>query len=431
VKQVLHDYLRSSIWRHRDLRLMLPARALSAFGDDMALLVLTLKVYELGRSPWAVTGLLLCSAVPVVVLSAPAGRIVDSAPFRTVAVAAAAWQAACCAGLALVGPLWATFALVTALQAGQVVSGPAWQALIPVVADPDEVGAAVGASQAANTLAAVAAPVAAGVMTGSLGYGAPLLADAGTFLVLGAAATAIRATRTSRPAADEKPVALRGRDHALRADPLLWPLILGVCAMVLVGEVTNVVEVFLLRGTLGASATAFGLVAGVLACAVVAGSIAAARAAPDETRARRLVVAALCLAIALAFAGLSPTLLVFAAAWAVVGVANGIVNADATTLLLGRTPDEFRGRVLARVNAMVRGSALGAMAIGGGAGTLLGPRATFVAAGALMGAVAAVLLARIRRLAAEPPGSPGPDLHRPRGDPGCGPSSDRAELSSR
>jgi len=36
---MLHDYL--SIWRHRDLRLMIPARAISAFGDDMALLVLT------------------------------------------------------------------------------------------------------------------------------------------------------------------------------------------------------------------------------------------------------------------------------------------------------------------------------------------------------------------------------------------------------
>jgi hypothetical protein len=37
---MLHD----SIWRHRDLRLMIPARAVSAFGDDMALLVLTLRV---------------------------------------------------------------------------------------------------------------------------------------------------------------------------------------------------------------------------------------------------------------------------------------------------------------------------------------------------------------------------------------------------
>jgi MFS family permease len=89
--------------------------------------------------------------------------------------------------------------------------------------------------------------------------------------------------------------------------------------------------------------------------------------------------------------------LVFAAAWAIVGVANGIANVDATTLLLGRTPDFCRGRVLATVNGMVRGSSLAAMLLGGLGGTLLGPRATFVAAGALMALAALALLVRLTR----------------------------------
>jgi predicted MFS family arabinose efflux permease len=69
-----------------------------------------------------------------------------------------------------------------------------------------------------------------------------------------------------------------------------------------------------------------------------------------------------------------------------------------STLLLNRTPDAARGRVLANVNAMARASALGAMALGGAAGTLLGPRATFVAAGALAAVVAGALVVRIRRV---------------------------------
>jgi predicted MFS family arabinose efflux permease len=128
-----------------------------------------------------------------------------------------------------------------------------------------------------------------------------------------------------------------------------------------------------------------------------------AGAAPDPLRAYRTCVAALTLAVGLLLAGLAPSLWVFAAAWAVVGVSNGIVNADASTLLLSRTPDASRGRVLANVNALVRGSALGAMALGGAAGTLLGPRPTFVAAGGLSVVVAALLLARIRRVVARAP----------------------------
>jgi hypothetical protein len=48
-----------------------------------------------------------------------------------------------------------------------------------------------------------------------------------------------------------------------------------------------------------------------------------------------------------------------------------------STLLLERTPDSARGRVLAALNGMTRGSTLGAIALGDAAGSLLGPRTTF------------------------------------------------------
>lgn len=395
LKRMLHDYL--SIWRHRDLRLMIPARAISAFGDDMALLVLTLRVYADGSGPWSITILLLCATVPTVVLAPLAGRLVDTIPFRTLATAAGAWQAACCVALAFAGPLWLVYALVVALQLGQVVANPAWVALVPEIAEPDELGRAIGASQSLSTIAAVAAPAVAGVLAGGFGYGAPLLIDAATFAGLAAAAWAIRATRRRPAAADIEAAAPEPAAYSLRGDALLWPLLLGICALVLVGESTNVVEVFLVRGTLGAGTVVFGLVAAILALGVVAGSVFAGRSVPDGVRAMRIAVAALGLAVALSLAGLAPGVWAFAAAWAFVGVGNGIANVDASTLMLSRTPDFCRGRVLATVNAMVRGSSLAAMLLGGLGGTLLGPRTTFVVAGGLMAVAAVVLLIRLTR----------------------------------
>ncbi|HWQ02342.1 MAG TPA: MFS transporter [Gaiellaceae bacterium] len=389
--------LHGSIWRHRDLRLMIPARAISTFGDDMALLVLTLRVFSDGRGPWSITLLLLCATVPVVALAPIAGRLVDSMPFRTLATSAALWQAACCVALALAGPLWAVYALVVALQVGHVVANPAWQALMPEIAQGDELGRAVGVSQTLSTIGSVAAPAVAGVLVGLLGYGAPLLVDAGTFLVLAAAALAIRTRRShEHPGGAEAPT-VPAETFSLRSDVLLWPLLLGLCALVLVGEVTNVVEVFLLRGTLGAGNVTFGLVAAALAAGIVVGSVLAGRPAADPVRARRLAVAALVLGVTIGLAGLAPAIWAFAAAWAFLGVSNGYANVDGTTLVLGRTPDFCRGRVLATVNAMIRGSSLVAMVLGGLAGTLLGPRTTFVVAGALMAVVAIVLLIRITR----------------------------------
>jgi MFS family permease len=395
--------LHESIWRHRDLRLLLPARAVSAFGDDMTLIVLTLLVYDDGLGPWSIAGLLLCAALPVVVLARVAGRLVDTVPFRTLAAAAALWQAACCVALALVTPLWATYLLVLLLQSGHAIANPTWGALVPSIAPRDEVGRAVGASQALNTLAAVAAPAAAGVLVGTVGFTAPLLIDAATFVALGAAGLAIRTGRGGS-AADEDgaDAACDARSFSLRSDALLWPLLFGVCAMVLVGEVTNVVEVFLVRDVLGASAVVFGLLGAGLAAGLVAGSLLAGRPVSNEHRALRAVLAALALAVALALGGLAPTIWIFAALWCALGVANGIVNVDVSTLVLERSPERLRGQVLARVSAMARGSALGAMALGGATGAVLGPRATFVASGVLMAVVGTALLARIRAVAGLP-----------------------------
>jgi MFS family permease len=254
----------------------------------------------------------------------------------------------------------------------------------------------VGTSQALNTVAAVAAPASAGLLVAASGFAAPMLVDAATFLVLAGAGAAIRTTRGIGVAETHEEQAADD-SFALRSDVLLWPLMLGLCAMVLVGEVTNVVEVFLVRGALGAGPTAFGVVAAVLAAGVVAGSVIAGRDAPDERRAVRAVRAAVALAAALVVGGLAPSIWIFAVVWGALGVANGVVNADVSTLVLTRTPERSRGRVLARLNAMVRGSALGAMALGGAAGAALGPRVTFVASGVLMTIVGATVLVHVRR----------------------------------
>jgi MFS family permease len=286
---------------------------------------------------------------------------------------------------------------VLLLQAGHVVAGPTWQAMIPNIARSDEVGRVVSASQAMNTIGMVAAPAAAGLTVAWLGSSVPLLIDGATLLVLTAAGLAVRARRGV-----EAGRALESGEAAssfsLRSDALLWPLIVGLCVFVLAGEVTNVVEVLLVRGTLGASTAAFGLVGAALAAGIVLGSLIAGRTTSDANCALRTAVLATGLALAIVTAGLAPTLTVFAVAWLLLGLMNGVLNVDVSTLLLNRTPEAARGRALANVNAMARSSALGAMALGGVAGTLLGPRATFVVAGALSTAVAGALVVRIRRV---------------------------------
>src|SRR4051812_1003355 len=107
--------LQTSIWSCPDIRLVLPARALSYAGDSVALVALMLRVSHDG-GPGAITLLLLAFAVPTVVMMPWAGRIVDGSAPRTVLVWASLLQAAAGVGLAFSHGLAETLALVCVLQ---------------------------------------------------------------------------------------------------------------------------------------------------------------------------------------------------------------------------------------------------------------------------------------------------------------------------
>jgi hypothetical protein len=210
----------------------------------------------------------------------------------------------CHVGLAFDTPLAVTFGLVLLLQAGQTVAGPTWQALVPSIADEDEIGRVVSTSQAMTTTVSVAAPAVAGLTVALVGYGAPLLIDAATFVVLGIAGAMIYTGRRAHDAVAGAAAGATDASYSLRTDRCsgrCW-----LCALVLVGEVTNVVEVFLVRGALGAGPTAFGLVAATLAAGLVGGAMLAARARSQAARAQRAVLAAIVLGCLLVVAGSAP-----------------------------------------------------------------------------------------------------------------------------
>src|ERR687892_593504 len=66
-----------SLLRRRDFLLIFGAFALSALGDHVALITLTLRVHETTGSGWAVAALLLTGLVPPVLLAPVAGLLVD------------------------------------------------------------------------------------------------------------------------------------------------------------------------------------------------------------------------------------------------------------------------------------------------------------------------------------------------------------------
>lgn len=372
----------------------LAGRSASRFGDEVALVALTLRLQASGARPYEVALLLAAGLIPFVLLVRLAGRVADSADSRRVLVCATVAQACCCIPLIFTQDAAVMIVLVALLGAGAAVAQATWQALIPRVVGEDNIGRATAAQQSSFTIASIAAPAVAGLLSGAFGTGLPLAVDAVTFGVLTVAAAAVRTRRTGIPRAAAKRE--RGGWAVLRADRILAPLVAGLAAFVLLAMMVNVVSVFLIRETLHASAGWYGVLEATWMLGVVGGSVASAKIPTDARRAQAVLAGAALMSLVFAGYGLAPAVAVLVPLGIVGGVGNGLVSVCVATLVMTRSDERARGRVSAALGAAVNGASVASLGLGGGLAAVLDPRQVFLLAAALAGAVTAVTAVRVR-----------------------------------
>ncbi|MGW7679348.1 MFS transporter [Kribbella sp. NPDC054772] len=390
--------LQTSIWSHRDARLVLPARALSYAGDSIALIALMLRVSD-GHGPAAVTALLLAFAVPTVAMIPFAGRIVDGYDSRTVLVWSGLLQVAAGVGLAFVNDLVHTLVLVCVLQIGQAVAGPAWGALIPRIVGEELIGRATGTSQALIGVATLAGSAVGGVLVGWSGTRGALLVDASTFLVLVIVARAVRTRRTPERGSGKEQGAVMAGLRAIFGDDVLRILVPALWLFVVVGEAVNVVEVFLITGELGLGPSLYGAAGAATGAGAIAGAWYSGRLHSDRARSGGVVAGMAAIGGSCVLMGLAGNFVTLMIGATTIGLGSGMLNAATSSLVVTRSAESVRGRVIAALNGTVRSFSVLALLLGGLAGALLGPRGTFVVCGvacAVAAAVAGVLVVRTK-----------------------------------
>ena len=385
--------LNISSCRRRDLFIALAGRVVSTFGDEVALVALTLRLQADGGRPYEVALLLAAGSIPLLLLSRPVGRLVDSRDSRHLLVGAGLLEVACTVPLVFVHSVVIMVVLVAVLGAAASVAGSTWSALVPRIVGEDHVAEAVSAVQSLNALVAVGAPAVGGLLAGAFGTGVPLAVDAATFVAVTVAAALVRTRRTpAAPGPDGRPAAARGGFEILRADPVLAPLIIGLVVLVLLVGMVDVVLVFLIRATLHAGGAWYGVAQAAWIAGIVAGSLGAGRLRTERVQTWATIAGA-----GLTCAALVPFAVV-PAVWMLVplsvlgGTGNGYANVCASTLLVTRTPDAERGRVSAAATAALGGAQGVSLLAGGAVAAVLSPREIYATAG-LLGVAVAIALA--------------------------------------
>src|SRR5262245_7762269 len=89
----------------RDLYVAAGARGASNFGNVIAVTALLLDFHDRGTGAWAVGGVRMAGALPIVLLSPVVGSVVDRFDSHVLIVVSSLWQAAACLLLAFAGGL--------------------------------------------------------------------------------------------------------------------------------------------------------------------------------------------------------------------------------------------------------------------------------------------------------------------------------------
>jgi MFS family permease len=386
-----------------DLSILVGAVGLSALGDWIALVPLTIHLQEATDSGMTIALLYFAIWAPSVVLAGPAGLLADRFDPRRVLLLVSLGQAVVAVGLAFVGGTGVILGLAVLLGIGFAVAQPAEFALVPRVAGEARLAVANGRVETARYAGFAVGPLLGGVLAAAGGLEVAMLVNAATFLVVGLAAIVVRCPHSEFCLAPEPAV---GRAWS-GAKYLVQDRLLGVVMMVafvsLLFMTTNwAANVFFAKDDLGLGDVGYGLLLTSWTVGMVLGATLLSRRVASGMLAVGAVVA-----IVVQGAGLAgPAVwLVPALAFAfffVGGLAHGTKNVLVRTLIHERVPSSLHGRAFAAYNGLRNGAELVALVAGGLLVGAIGARWTMLVAGAVPMLAGLVALAVSRRHLVEP-----------------------------
>jgi predicted MFS family arabinose efflux permease len=384
----------------------------SGIGNMMATVAMPLvMVVVLHASTLAVGLLTTVMYLPWLVVSLPAGVVVDRLPLRRSMVITDLVEAALFAGIPVA--VWlhvlnvaVVFAVAFLTGAANVFFTTAYQALVPSLVRRDELVTANAWLTGSASTAQLAGPGLSGLVAGSLGVIYALLLNSASFLV---SAACLLGTRR-RPAPETRSVPARpgrslGRDIAdgirfVSRDRYLRPLTLWA-AVVNIGLAGSdaLLVLFLIRvvhvgpGTVGFlfTLTGIGSIGGALAAKGVVSRLGSARA----MFLAGAFLTPFALLIPLAGPGTGLVFLVAGRAVAFAGIV--VANVIVASFRQSYAPPEMLGTVIATTRFVLMGAYPAGAAIGGVLGTWLGIRpALWITFGAVAVAGACLFTPSIR-----------------------------------
>jgi MFS family permease len=356
--------------RHRNFRLFFIGQLISLTGTWMQQVAQGWLVLRLTDSP-ALLGLVAAAAsLPVLLLSLPAGTLVDRFPKHRILVITqivAMLLAGTLAVLTLTGliQVWHVVVLAALLGTVNAFDAPARQSFTVEMVGREDLLNAIALNASVFNAARTVGPAVAGIVVALIGEGPAFLINTFTFIPVLAGLLLMRMPPFERPAGSGRGNALREGLSYIRQERRVLALLLQVAALSFFGFVHIPLMPVFARDILNSGASGLGWLSAASGFGALIAALILAQLPKEAPRGRILTTALLLhmpLMVAFTLSRSLPLAMIFMFGMGLAGVASMALS---NTLIQTLVPDTLRGRVMSVFTLLLLGlSPLGGMLAG-------------------------------------------------------------------
>jgi MFS family permease len=380
--------------RHRDFRLLLTGRFLTAFGNEMLSFAIGWELWLRTHEAFALGMVGLVQVVPVILLSLPAGHIADQYNRKRIVLITELFLTLCVLGLGWLsytqGPLVLIYALLLGIGIARAFNDPASSTLLPQTVPPQLFSNAATWSTSTWHFASIAGPALAGLLIGFFNSVIFIyIFDALAALVFCLLLAMIKGRQLALAEKSATWTSLVEGFRFMHSSKVILAAITLDMFAVLFGGAVALLPIYA-TDILEVGAQGLGILRAAPSVGALVMAFLLAHLPPMKNAGRTLLLAVTGFGLATIVFGLSRSFLLSVAMLAFLGAMDNISVVIRGTLLLTQTPDELRGRISA-VNSIFIGisNELGSFE-SGLAAALVGPIIAVVAGG--IGTILVVLI---------------------------------------
>lgn len=325
---------------------------LSWIGSSMTTFAVTLQVYDITGSPFAVGAIGLARMAPMLVIGLLGGSLADAVDRRKLVLITTSCLALVSAALAAQalagkGMVWLLYGLVAVQSALSAINSPARQTFVPRLLPPGQLAAGLALNRLSFQIMLIAGPALAGLLTAATGsLQACYLVDTASFAAALYGIAGLPAMPPQDGIARPGPRAVAaGVGFIARSQILAGAFLTDLNATVFGLPVALFPAINAER--FGGSASTLGLFTAAVGIGGLVSSVFSGPVGHISRQGLAMLAAAAVWGAAFAGFALAPSLWLALALLAVAGAADTFTVVFRSAIVQSVTPDRFRGRVLA------------------------------------------------------------------------------------